>query len=144
LDQALQLVDDELERLVSEAGACNVNPAAEGPLIRIASALDHRKSWAPDECAVPDREVGDEGKRRDHRGAPKRATAGLDIPAKERVLEMIPTGRSELRENVTRALTGRHGLHSSTAAMAIGRLVGDGKPLREVKVGKHKVLERVA
>lgn len=138
LDSALELVEAEL-------APCDVNPAAEAPLLRIARALEHRKSWAPDEYdyAAPTPENGDEGKQRDHKSAPKQDAPRLDISAKERVLEMIPMGRSELRENVTRVLTEAHGLQPNTTAMAIGRLIGDGKPLKEIKVDKYKILERV-
>lgn len=142
LDCALDLVEDELQKL--HDGGDAVNPAVEAPLITLLQALDHRKLWSPDEYVPTEPESGDEGKRRDHKLGPRQDTPRLNISPRERVLKMIPMGRSELRENVTRVLTEEYGVQPSAAAMAITRLLVSGGPLQEMRAGKHKVLKRVA
>lgn len=147
LDCALDLVEDELQKL--RDGGDAVNPAVEAPLITLLKALDHRKLWSPDEYVPTEPESGDEGKRRDptfgpRQNTPRQDTARLNISPRERVLKMIPMGRSELRENVTRVLTEEYGVQPSAAANAITRLLISGGPLKEIRAGKHKVLKRVA
>lgn len=72
------------------------------------------------------------------------ARSHLNKTPRDLVMEMIPIGRNELRENVMRELVETHRYPGSTAAMALKRLIGDGKPLSEIQVGKYKVLKRVA
>lgn len=149
LGKSLELVEDEIDSMHARHRSGRSIPLAEvslaeASLARIANAISTLQTLAPDECSRPQAERSAAGEPRQHGSPNEQRAAHPGTTAKEMVLKMIPPGRSELRENVTRVLTQEHRLKPSAVAQALRRLLDDGTLLREVEVGRHKVLERVA
>ena len=146
LEVAYSLVETVEGALHEMPDPDGMNTSAKQAGDRGAKAIESAQNDDSDKYTEPE-ELSDQGDRREMRTrAPQQVVpTAKGATARDCILETIPVGRSELRENVVRMLTKEaHRLPPSTVSMALGRLIDDGKHVKEVQVGKHKVLECVA